>query len=131
MRRSMRRATALPPAPRAPAGTPAAATASSAVAAVSRGVRRGRIVGRHLDQVGDLLRGDREEPDPGEDALERGGEPQHQMVPAGQVRALMGQHRVELAAMILISVAGPGLAMTAKTSACRAWQRLAEAAADQ
>src|SRR5512142_652685 len=77
MRRSMRRAAALPPAPRAPAGIPAAATA--------RGAARRRVVSCHLDQVRDLLRAGREEPDPGKRALERGGEPEHEMMPPGQV----------------------------------------------
>ena len=56
----------------------------------------GRVISGYLDQVGDLPRSDREEPHERECALQRHGQRDHDVVPSGQVRALMRQDRIQL-----------------------------------
>ena len=94
----MRRAAALPARSQGPGGNPRGRHGQQ---------RRGNgeprrpadrcVVSRYLHQVGDLPRGQAEEPHNRECVLQRRRERQHQVMPPGQVRALMRQDRVKLA----------------------------------
>ena len=94
----MRCAAALPPGAEGPGGHPGGGYRQQRRGeGEPRSAACGRIVSCHFHQVGDLQRSRREEPETWERAFQRGGDREHEVVPFGQVRALMRQDRIELA----------------------------------
>lgn len=90
----IRRAAAVPPAPRAAAGTRAAARVNSASASVSRAAASSAA-----NSARRPIWRDSEEREVREGAMKGCGKDDHQAMPAGQVRTLRRQDRIQLAAV--------------------------------